>query len=65
MARLTLAAALARLPAGQFLRVHKSYAVALAHVEKITRYQATVGGQAVPLSPSGHNELLRGLDARA
>lgn len=65
VARLTLAAALARLPAGQFLRVHKSYAVALAHVEKITRHQATVGGQAVPLSASGHSELLRSLDARA
>ena len=59
--RLTLAEALTRVPAGQFLRVHKSYAIALAHVKKLERHQVVVGGTAIPVSVSGHEELLRGL----
>lgn len=61
VARLTLTEAINRVPAGQFLRVHKSYAIALAHVEKIERHQVLVGGIAVPLSASGHEELLHSL----
>ncbi|MGI4874647.1 MAG: LytR/AlgR family response regulator transcription factor [Janthinobacterium lividum] len=59
--RLTLTEALAQLPAGQFLRVHKSYAVALAHVEKIERHQVTLAGKPIPLSPTGREELVQQL----
>lgn len=56
--RLTLGQALARLPAGQFVRVHKSYVVALAHIERIKRHQVIVGGRPVPVSATGWEMLV-------
>jgi DNA-binding LytR/AlgR family response regulator len=39
------------------VRVHKSYAVALAHIEKIARHQVIVGGRTVPVSATGWDVL--------
>jgi two-component system LytT family response regulator len=62
--RLTLGEALARLPAGQFMRVHKSYVVALAHIEKIERHQVVVGGRSIPLSAAGWDMLIHSVKSK-
>ncbi|WP_400190380.1 LytR/AlgR family response regulator transcription factor [Hymenobacter sp. B81] len=40
-----------KLPASQFLRLHRSYIVNLARVEAVTRTAVQVGGLQVPVSP--------------
>jgi len=55
--RMTLADMLATLPAEQFIRVHKSYLVALRAVRKIERHQVTVGTVAIPLAESYREAL--------
>jgi len=57
--RMTLADMLATLPAEQFIRVHKSYLVALRAVRKIERHQVTVGTVTIPLAES-YREALQG-----
>ena len=49
----------ATLPAEQFIRVHKSYLVALRAVRKIERHQVTVGTVTIPLAES-YREALQG-----
>jgi DNA-binding LytR/AlgR family response regulator len=46
------------LPNDEFMRVHKSYIVALKRIEKIERHQLTIGMVQVPLSGSYRDELL-------
>lgn len=50
--RMTIADMLATLPADQFIRVHKSYVVALRAIRKIERHQLTVGSVTIPLAGS-------------
>lgn len=50
--RMTIADMLATLPADQFIRVHKSYIVALKAIRKIERHQLTVGNVTIPLAGS-------------
>lgn len=50
--RMTIADMLASLPADQFIRVHKSYIVALKAIRKIERHQLTVGNVTIPLAGS-------------
>lgn len=50
--RMTIADMLATLPADQFIRVHKSYIVALRAIRKIERHQLTVGSVTIPLAGS-------------
>jgi two-component system, LytTR family, response regulator len=58
-APLTFAEALALLPAEQFVRVHKRYAINFAHIHKIEPEQVLVGDQLpVPLSPAYREALL-------
>lgn len=49
------------LPAGRFLRVHRSYLVAVARVERIAGNEICVGGQLLPLSRSLRAEVLERL----
>lgn len=48
--RMTLSEMLSTLPADQFIRVHKSYLVALKAIRKIERHQITVGTEIIPLA---------------
>jgi len=48
--RMTIADMLATLPPDQFIRVHKSYIVALNAIRKIERHQLTVGRVVIPLA---------------
>ncbi len=55
--RMTLADMLATLPAEAFIRIHKSYIVALKAIRKIERHQVTVGTVTIPLAGSYRDEL--------
>lgn len=50
--RMTIAEMLATLPTDQFVRVHKSYLVALKAIRKLERHQLTVGNVTIPLAGS-------------
>ncbi|QKZ11766.1 LytR/AlgR family response regulator transcription factor [Spirosoma sp. KUDC1026] len=58
LTRMTISEAAEMLPNDQFMRVHKSYIVALNRIEKIERHQLTIGKVQVPLSGSYRDELL-------
>jgi two-component system LytT family response regulator len=55
--RMTIADMLATLPAQDFIRVHKSYIVALKAIRKIERHQLTVGTVTIPLAESYREAL--------
>ncbi|RIV18533.1 DNA-binding response regulator [Fibrisoma montanum] len=55
--RMTIADMLATLPADDFIRVHKSYIVALRAIRKIERHQVTVGNVTIPLAGSYRDAL--------
>lgn len=57
LARLTMQEVLALLPPGQFARVHRSFVVATAHIDRIERHQLHVRGQAVPLGATYQDQL--------
>lgn len=61
--RMTIGDMLATLPAQEFIRVHKSYIVALRAIRKIERHKVTVGTVTIPLAESYRealqNRLLR------
>ncbi|GAB2550326.1 LytR/AlgR family response regulator transcription factor [Spirosoma aerophilum] len=58
LTRMTITEAIDLLPADQFMRVHKSYIVALDRIEKIERHQLTIGKAQVPLAGSYRDELM-------
>ncbi|WP_128546156.1 LytR/AlgR family response regulator transcription factor [Larkinella soli] len=55
--RMTIADMLATLPPDQFIRVHKSYIVALKAIRRIERHQLTVGNVTIPLAGSYRDAL--------
>ena len=57
--RMTISKALDILPKGAFVRVHKSYIVALHAIRKIERHQLTVGEDQIPLASSYKEEVQR------
>lgn len=58
LTRMTITEAIELLPTDQFMRVHKSYIVALDRIEKIERHQLTIGKALIPLVGSYRDELL-------
>ncbi|WP_234735103.1 LytR/AlgR family response regulator transcription factor [Tellurirhabdus bombi] len=58
LTRMTISEAMEMLSAEDFMRVHKSYIVALDRIEKIERHQLTINKLQVPLSGSYRDELL-------
>lgn len=58
LTRMTIGEAMELLPLTAFMRVHKSYIIALSRIEKIERHQLTIGKVQVPLSDSYRDELL-------
>ncbi|GAB4017783.1 LytTR family DNA-binding domain-containing protein [Spirosoma migulaei] len=57
--RMTLAEMVSMLPGDQFIRVHKSYLVAVKAIRKLERHQVTVGsgGAVIPLAASYRQPL--------
>ena len=47
------------LPQGQFLRIHKSFIVSLAHVEIVDSASVIVAGQPLPIGPSYRDTVSR------
>lgn len=58
LTRMTITEAIELLPTDQFMRVHKSYIVALDRIEKIERHQLTIGKAQIPLGGSYRDELM-------
>ena len=61
LTRMTMSEVLALLPAKAFVRVHKSYVVQVAYVEKIERHQLRLPDETIPVSIGYKNELLAAL----
>lgn len=60
--RMTLTEMQNKLPADQFLRIHKSYVVSLSKITKVENHQVTIKDTKVPLSRSYREELLKHLN---
>ncbi|WP_017734078.1 LytR/AlgR family response regulator transcription factor [Nafulsella turpanensis] len=45
-------------PASAFVRVHKSFVVALAHIDTLEVHQLTIKGEKIPLGSTYRDELL-------
>lgn len=56
--RMTVADAMSHLPGAGFMRIHKSYIVSLAHIDKIERHQVTIGKTQIPMAGTYRDELL-------
>jgi DNA-binding LytR/AlgR family response regulator len=54
----TLGSMMESLPAGDFMRIHKSYGVNLRNISFIEGNQVRIGSHALPVSPSRREELL-------
>lgn len=50
-----------KLPAGEFYRIHKSFIVAVKHLEVIERHQVKVKGSTLPIGRMYRNEFLNSL----
>ena len=50
LSRSTFAEAMNLVPSGKFLRVHRSYLVAISKIDKIERHQVTIKNKKVPVS---------------
>lgn len=59
LSRMTLSEILEKLPVRHFVRVHRSYVVALAKIDKLERHQVTIAGQKIPVSANYRDNLLR------
>ncbi|GHB73815.1 LytR/AlgR family response regulator transcription factor [Persicitalea jodogahamensis] len=57
LSRQSLAESLLSLPEQQFLRVHRSFVVAVAHVQKISRHGVWVGDREIPVGASFEERL--------
>jgi DNA-binding LytR/AlgR family response regulator len=51
----------ARLPAEKFLRVHRSYTLALGRVDQVRQHCAHIGAKAIPISRAHRQEVYRRL----
>jgi len=49
----------AQLPAGQFVRLHKSYLANLTHIERLSGNLLMVGGRELPIGATYRQEVLR------
>ena len=58
LTRMTLTELQSKLPADQFLRIHKSYIVAIAKIEKIEKHQIVIEGNKIPVSKTSRDAIL-------
>ncbi|WP_316794168.1 LytTR family DNA-binding domain-containing protein [Pedobacter frigoris] len=59
LTRITLTELQSKLPADQFIRVHKSFVISRQKIERIEKHQVTVGGNKIPLSKLYRDQLLQ------
>jgi DNA-binding LytR/AlgR family response regulator len=52
----------AKLPPDQFLRVHRSYTLALAKIDQFRQHHAHIGGKLIPISRACRQEVYRRLN---
>lgn len=57
LARSTFAEAIHWLPQQKFVRVHRSYLVAVHKISKVERHQVTIGAAKIPVSEAYHTQL--------
>jgi len=57
LARSTFAEAIHWLPQQKFVRVHRSYLVAVNKINKVERHQVTIGNAKVPVSEAYISQL--------
>lgn len=62
LCRMTMTEALGKLPAGRFVRIHKSYAAAVSKIDRIGRAHVTICGKSLPVSASFREVLFRRLN---
>ncbi|SDS51021.1 DNA-binding response regulator, LytR/AlgR family [Formosa sp. Hel1_31_208] len=60
--RETISATEAKLPKQQFLRIHRSFIIALAHIQSFTHEHITINDIALPMSRSYKKEVLAHLE---
>ncbi|KJD33105.1 chemotaxis protein CheY [Tamlana nanhaiensis] len=60
--RETISAIEGKLPNTKFIRIHRSYIIALAHISSFTNEQITILKQALPISRSYKKEVLQELE---
>lgn len=53
-----------QLPAGKFLRIHKSYIVAIGKIRSLTGNELTVGQARIPVSKNYKDELMKIIDRK-
>jgi DNA-binding LytR/AlgR family response regulator len=58
LSRYTFLEALGLLPGNQFVRVHRSFVVAINKIEKLDRHQVTIAGKKIPVSEGYYVELV-------
>ncbi|MFA6127913.1 MAG: LytTR family DNA-binding domain-containing protein [Bacteroidales bacterium] len=63
LTRMTLSQAMVLLPAHTFLRVHNSWLVNIAHIEKIENNHVYCQGEVIPIGAKYREEFLRGIGA--
>lgn len=57
LSRLTISEALGLLPSDRFVRVHRSYVVAIPHIDKVERHQLTIRNTLIPVSEAYSADL--------
>jgi DNA-binding LytR/AlgR family response regulator len=62
LTRMTLTELQNKLPADKFLRIHKSYIIAISKIEKIERHQVIIKGNKIPLSKASRDMVLQMLN---
>jgi len=64
LSRMNMAELLSALPGGDFIRIHRSYVIALDKIETINRDFVTIGKATIPIGDSYREELFRRIDFR-
>lgn len=62
VARMTLTDTFEKLPEDKFVRVHKSFVVAINKIEKVERHQLIIQNKRIPISGTYKNNLLNRLN---
>lgn len=57
LSRTTFSEAIRQLPAGKFIRVHRSYVVSKDRIDKAERHQVTINGIEVPVSEAYRKDM--------
>ncbi|GAB4017369.1 LytTR family DNA-binding domain-containing protein [Spirosoma migulaei] len=58
LSRQTMADLMQLLPSDQFIRIHRSFCIALDKIEKMARQELTVAGQPIPIGASYEDALI-------